>query len=423
MRASIMATEVKVPTTGNAGEPAVLLEWNVAVGDTVSIGDVVAVLETAKATVEVDTPAAGVVLDLRYAEGDEAPEHDVLLVVGEPGEFVATPAADAAPPTPTDETDAEPPAAPSGTGSPVLAALGRRISISPRARRVADQRGIDITALAGSGPFGRIVIADVEAASAASSVAPVPAAAPTLSSAPVPPFAGPAPAPRPGREGSVVPVRGARKVTAQRMHASLQGTAQVTLTRYAAGDALLTYAGRLREAADRTGAPRIGVNDLLLFAAARTLTRHPAANSWFSWDGITQFDHVDLGFAVDTGHALLVPVIRDAQSLALGALADAAHSAIDRARAGRLGPDEMEGGTFTVSNLGGAGIHWFTPVLNTPQTCILGVGAAYRAVPEAPAQLPLSLTFDHRAIDGSAAAALLADLATSIELIDTLAAF
>ncbi|MCJ1707802.1 dihydrolipoamide acetyltransferase family protein [Microbacterium sp. VKM Ac-2923] len=416
----MMATEVKVPTTGNAGEPAVLLEWNVAVGDTVSIGDVVAVLETAKATVEVDTPAAGVVLDLRYAEGDEAPEHDVLLVVGAVGEAVSARTPDAAPSAgasvgasaaPDGASDRSPATARAASPAPEQSPPRGRLSISPRARRLAAERDVDIALIEGSGPFGRIVIADVEAADTApptpSATAPVPAPATS----------------RAGREGSVVPVRGARKVTAQRMHASLQGTAQVTLTRYASGDALLAYAARLKEAAALTGAARIGVNDLLLFAAARTLARHPAANSWFSWDGITRFDHVDLGFAVDTGQALLVPVIRDAQSLGLGALAEAAHAAIDRARAGRLAPDEMEGGTFTVSNLGGAGIHWFTPVLNTPQTCILGVGATHRAFPEAPAQLPLSLTFDHRAIDGSAAAALLADIASSIELIDTLAAY
>lgn len=406
-----MATEVKVPTTGNAGEPAVILEWNVGVGDTVSAGDVVATLETAKAAVEVDTPEGGVVLEIRFAEGDEAPEHEVLLVIGAAGEAISTT-------TPATLTSNTPATASNGLASaaqaepvvvPVPPRTSTRISISPRARRLASERDVDIAAIAGSGPFGRIVIADVQAAVATTSRRPELAAVATTS--------------HDDKSGTTVPVRGARKVTAQRMHASLQSTAQVTITRYASGDALLDYAARLRSATEARGAEKIGVNDLLLFAAARTLPRHPAANSWFDWDGITQFDHVDLGFAVDTGSALLVPVIRDAQSLTLAELSSRAHSAIGRARAGKTSPDEMAGGTFTVSNLGGAGIHWFTPVLNTPQTCILGVGATHRAYPDAPAQLPLSLTFDHRAIDGAAAAALLADLATSIEHIDTLAAF
>jgi pyruvate dehydrogenase E2 component (dihydrolipoamide acetyltransferase) len=417
-----LATEVKVPTTGNAGEPAVLLEWNVAVGDRVSAGDVVATLETAKATVEIDSPADGVVLELRFADGDEVPEYDVLLTIGEPGEVVAATAPSDAPERTEAPAGAAPSTAGSGAAAGSQAGTSRRISISPRARRLAAERGLDIAALTGSGPFGRIVIADVVAAPDAATV---PAASTPAASQPAAPASTPAAPSIPGadRSGRTVPVRGARRVTAQRMHASLQGTAQVTLTRYADASALLAYTARLRETSHALGAPRIGINDLLLFAAARTVVRHPAANSWFDWDAMTQFDHVDLGFAVDTGSALLVPVIRDAHALGLAELAKQAHGAIERARAGRTAPAEMEGGTFTVSNLGGAGIHWFTPVLNPPQTCILGIGAAHRSHPDAPAQLPLSLTFDHRAIDGTAAAALLSDLATSIAHVDTLAAF
>lgn len=418
-----MATEVKVPTTGNAGEPAVVLELNVAVGDQVSAGDVVATLETAKATVEVDTPVGGTVLDIRFQPGDEAPEHDVLMLVGEAGEIVT---ASAAPSAPADPSPSSTPASPpSPAASPTVEpapervadpspAPRTRISISPRARRLAESSGIDIRELTGSGPFGRILFSDVEAAIAA---APAHVSTASRASAPDPT------ATETVARGRRVPVRGARKATAQHMHASLQNSAQVTLTRYASADAMLAYADRLKAAAERRGAVRIGINDLLLFAVARTVGRHPAANAWFEWDAITEFDHVDLGFAVDTGRALLVPVIRDADSLSLAALATAAHDAIDRARAGKTGPAELAGGTFTVSNLGGAGIHWFTPVLNAPQACILGVGAVHRVMPEAPALLPLSLTFDHRAIDGSAAAALLADIASAIEHVDTLAVY
>lgn len=418
-----MATEVKVPTTGNAGEPAVILEWNVAVGDNVVAGDVVATLETAKATVEVDAPVGGVVLDLRYAVGDEVPEYDVLLVIGSPGETTSVPV------NPTELAATARIASSSvaefdSAGEPRVADANRRISISPRARRLAQDGGFDIEKIVGSGPFGRIVIADIVALSkGAAKTPPIVETPPTIERTPVVESFEVAESLQRHRPGRLFPVRGARKVTAQRMQASLQNTAQVTLTRYASADALLAFADRLRTANEARGVSKIGVNDLLLFAVARTVGRHPSANSWFSWDGITQFDHVDLGFAVDTGQALLVPVIRDAESLTLSQLASQAHAAIDRARDGKISLDEMDGGTFTVSNLGGAGIHWFTPVLNTPQSCILGIGAAHRAYADAPALLPLSLTFDHRAIDGSAAAVLLADIATSIEFIDTLTAF
>ena len=416
-----MSTDVRVPTTGNAGEAAVVLDWNVAIGSPVEAGEILVSLETAKAVLEVEAPVAGVVLDILFKEGDEAAEHEVLLIIGDPGESL--------PSGPVGGIDLSPPASnelhtiaavdtSAQTAGTYDAASGEsragRIRISPRAKRLAAERAVDISTLTGSGPFGRIIIADVEAAPAASQ------AATSISAAtPGPPqYAAPS-----APETTVVAVRGARKVTAQRMQTSLQDSAQVTLTRYASGDALLSYAARLKEVTEQSGRAKIGVNDLLLFATARAVVRHPAANSWFSWDGITQFSAVHLGFAVDTGQALLVPVIRNADTLSLAALAGESRAAIDRARSGKITQEEMSGGTFTVSNLGGLGVHWFTPVLNPPQTCILGVGAAHRAYPDAPAQLPLSLTFDHRAIDGASAATLLAEVATAIEHIDTLAAF
>ena len=236
--------------------------------------------------------------------------------------------------------------------------------------------------------MGRIIIADVVAAQdRATAEAP-----PEQPAAPAPATADQS-ASAPADEFTVVPVRGARKITAQRMHASLSDSAQLTLTRYAKAKPLLRYAKRLRQVTDATSRPRIGLNDLIMFATARAVAQHPEANSWFDWEGIKQFAHVNLGFAVDTGHALLVPVIRSADTMTLSALSQAARTAIDKARAGTLTPDEMDGGSFTVSNLGGHGIHWFTPVLNPPQTCILGVGAAHQSHPAGPSLLPLSLTF------------------------------
>jgi pyruvate dehydrogenase E2 component (dihydrolipoamide acetyltransferase) len=403
-----MASEVRVPTTGNAGEPVVLLKGNVQVGASVEAGEVLVSVETAKAVVEIEAPAAGTVLDIRFAEGDQAAEHEILALIGDPAEFV--PAAGSRPdPATGSEPAAQTSPAPMPKATPAEPPLGSgRMRVSPRARRLATERGLDITSLTGSGPLGRVLIADVVAA-------PVSAAS---TSSTTPDTAAGAAAPT----ATTVPVRGARKVTAQRMHASLQETAQVTLTRYADADVLLSYARRLRATADLDGDVRIGINDLVLFATSRAVAKHPEANSWFSWDGIKRFDDVNLGFAVDTGQALLVPVIRSANTLALAALASQARALIERARSGKITDEEMNGGTFTVSNLGGLGIHWFTPVLNPPQTCILGVGAAHQTHPEVPAQVPLSLTFDHRALDGASAATLLGSIATAIERVDTLSA-
>jgi pyruvate dehydrogenase E2 component (dihydrolipoamide acetyltransferase) len=423
-----MATDVRVPTTGNAGEDAVVLEWNVTEGSDVSAGDVLVTLETAKATVEVEAPISGQVLRTFYVAGDEVPEHEVLAVLGEPGEQMPPGGSSAGPAADADDMGTTSPAYPTPA---VLATQpgrraepdgrvqtpARRHSASPRARKLAGEFGIDLSSLPGSGPMGRIIIADVVAAQDRAAAeapreqrgAPAPATADQIPSAA-------------GDEFTVAPVRGARKITAQRMHASLSESAQLTLTRYAKAKALLRYAKRLREVTEATSRPRIGVNDLIMFATARAVARHPAANSWFDWDGIKQFAHVNLGFAVDTGHALLVPVIRSADTMTLSELSQAARTAIDKARVGTLTPEEMDGGTFTVSNLGSQGIHWFTPVLNPPQSCILGVGATHQAHPGAPSLLPLSLTFDHRAIDGVGAAALMADIARSIETVDVVAA-
>jgi pyruvate dehydrogenase E2 component (dihydrolipoyllysine-residue acetyltransferase) len=423
-----MATDVRVPTTGNAGEDAVVLEWNVAEGSDVTAGEILVTLETAKATIDVEAPISGHVLKTFYAAGDEVPEHEVLAVLGAPGEQLLPDGSSAGPAADEDDMGTTSPAYPTPAVVATQPASGaeqegriqtpaRRHSASPRARKLAGEFGIDLTSLAGSGPMGRIIIADVVAANEGASAEALPVQQPM----PTPPTIDEAPG-TPTDEFTVVPVRGARKITAQRMQLSLSDSAQLTLTTYAKAKALLRYAKRLRRVTDASSRPRIGLNDLIMFATARAVAQHPAANSWFDWDGIKQFTHVNLGFAVDTGQALLVPVIRSADTMTLSELAQAARTLVDRARSGSLTPEEMDGGTFTVSNLGSHGIHWFTPVLNPPQTGILGVGATHPSDPAAPSLLPLSLTFDHRAIDGAAAATLLGTIAGCIETVDVLSA-
>lgn len=407
-----MATSVRVPATGNAGEDAVLANWNVAPGAIVNQGDVLATIETAKASVEIEAPADGEVLELMCQPGDEVSEHSVIAILGEHGESVSHGVLPKGP-------EFAPVAKPVETGeeqvglTPILGTdrgAGPRLKASPRARILAERRGVELAGLVGSGPGGRIIVSNVLAANSS-----VPRPLPVTS--PIPRVDGQEP------EFELVPVRGARKVTAQRMHASLQDAAQVTLTRYAEADALLTYARRLKAVTEAAGRPPISVNDLLLFATAKAVAQNPRANAIFDWDGIRRFTHVALGFAVDTEAALLVPVLPRADQLSLAELSQNARELIERARSGKLTSAQMEGGTFTVSNLGGLGVHWFTPVLNPPQVCILGVGAAHQSHPERPTLLPLSLTFDHRALDGAAAASVLADIAASIETVDVLAAF
>lgn len=427
-----MAVEVRVPTTGNAGEEAVIVEWHVEVGSTVTSGQVLATLETAKATLEVESPADGELLRVDRAAGDEVPEHAIIGMIGEPGETLADPSgpdvdssetpAPAA--TALDDADAtRPRAGASLDASPAEPSPPVRIAISPRARILAERRGVDPAGLAGTGPGGRVIVPDVLAATPATAAAAgtAPTATPTAPAATAS-VAEPVTGSVADDEGELVPLRGARKVTAQRMLASLQTTAQLTMTRYADGGALFDWAARIREETDRTGAPKIGINDLVLYATARALAGHPEANSTIDDDGIRRYRRVNLGFAVDTGTALLVPVIRNAAELTLAELSAESRRLVERARTSGLTAEEMSGGTFTVSNLGSAGIHWFTPVLNPPQTGILGVGAAHQSHPDGPRAIPLSYTFDHRALDGAPAAAVLASIARAIEAVDLLAA-
>ncbi|MGK3957540.1 2-oxo acid dehydrogenase subunit E2 [Arthrobacter sp. R4] len=213
----------------------------------------------------------------------------------------------------------------------------------------------------------------------------------------------------------LIKVRGARKITAQRMHASLQQTAQVTLTRYADATELVALRAQLKtEAGDNGASEAPSVNDIVMHCVARVLESFPEINARYTPEGIERHSEVNLGFAVDTGKALLVPVIHRANQLSLTQLAHRSKELISLAKSGRISAEEMTGGTFTISNLGGLGIQWFTPVLNAPEVGILGIGALYKATPDSPPQLPLSLTFDHQALDGAAAAKALAAFAEAI---------
>jgi len=383
-----MATEVRVPTTGNAGEDAVLVEWKVRVGDVVAPEAVIAVLETAKTTLDVMAPSGGVVLSLHGSPGDELAEFAVIARLGEPGE---TP--DTAP-----DTTASPDPAPVATTIASVAQPAERkpstegrLRVSPRARIIAERRGIDLAQITGSGPHGRILIHDVI----------------RIAHEPVAPAA--------STTAVKIPVRGARKITAQRMAATVNDVAPVTLQRMAPADVLVEFSTRLKGATE----PRIGINELVMFAVALTLPKHPQANAHFGWDEIHQFSHVNLGFAVDNGRALLVPVLRDAHALNLRSFAAESRRLTDLAVDDRLTPDHMADATFTVTNLGAYGVEWFNPIVSAPQVCILGVGAVQQR--EGHHHLPLSLTFDHRALDGAAAARFLADLADTIAAIDVAA--
>ncbi len=347
---------------------------------------------------------------------------------------------------------------PGEASRPVPSRAGGRVAISPRARRLAERSGMKAAEAAsalpqgrGTGPGGRILERDVRLAlQARGPQAPARGPAPATPAARVGPgFAPVAPAgdfPGPVTE---IPVKGVRKVIAERMLASLAGSAQYTLHAWANAEVLTAYRRRLKESDESLGLRGISIGDLINYAAARTLAAHPEANAHFSEGRIVQFARVHLGFAVDTPRGLLVPVIRNADSLSLKRLAAEAARLTQACLEGTAGPEALSGGTFTVSNLGAFGVEHFTPVLNPPQVAILGVGgiqlrpvaAASEAgakpgeagpasrgfTPEAGGvafrpHIALSLTANHQVLDGAPAARLLAELARNIENIGLLLA-
>ena len=380
-----MATTIEVPQLGNTVEECLVTRWFKRKGDPVSAGEVVAEIETDKTTFEITSPVDGHVLEIYVDEGAVAPVFSRLLVVGDDGEVVTPPA----PPAPSAfaaesrPASADKPAPAHTTGA-----------ASPRARRAAAERGIDLTTLAGSGPGGRIIERDVLA---------------TLSNT--------TPSPTHG-----VPFSPTRQTIARRMRESLASTAQYTLHTAADARALIATRARLKGAHGGD----VTIVDLLNFCLVRALRQSPAINAELVGGRLVGHSDVHLAFACDTAKGLVAPVIRDAHALSLTELASRARVLAGQALAGTIPPSELGGATFTVTHLGSLGIDWFTPVVNPPQVAILGVGAIHLEpvrnddAIEFMDVIPLSLTCDHQAIDGAPGARFLQLLAATIRDVGSL---
>ena len=441
-----MAQAIILPKLGNTVESAIILAWHVAVGDQVRVGDLLCEIETDKATLEVESSADGVLLARLREAGDEAPVLSNIAVVGRAGESFTefTAAADGANAPPPNQSVAAPKISAPGdaTFSPSLN-LRRggpgegSAPISPRARNLARRKGIDTAGLAGSGPEGRIIERDIEAA-LRERIKVTPVAQAMLDSGDFKLADGASAASRIGKTDlvpaertdavSAIPLKGARRIIAGRMLESLRTTAQLTLNASADARALGDFRRRLKTSDETLGLRDVGLNDLLLYAVARTLPAFPHLNALFENDTIYQHAAVHLALAVDTERGLLAPVIRNADSLTLRQIAAEAHRLAAACRAGTVQPDELTGGSFTVSNLGALGIESFTPILNPPQVAILGVGSISlkpAQLDEAVEFLPhigLSLTINHQVVDGAPAARFLQQLSANLAQIDLLAA-
>lgn len=401
-----MAYEVLMPQLGLTMEEGTVSQWIKHEGDAVKAGDVVVEITTDKLTNEITSEQDGVLLKIVAQEGEDVPVKGLLAYIGQPGEQVGgtAPAAAAASAAPS----AEPAAASVSAPAAAPAAGGKRIRISPLARKIARQMGVDYTALTGTGPSGRIVKRDILAAAEAAPKAAAPAPAARKSAAPA------------AVSGTAFPVKnlelmegdtvekltGMRKVVAQRMYTSAVEIPTVTQTVKVDVTALLAFRKKLKEEGHA-----FSVNDFVLKAVAKALRRHPEILVSLDGEQIIRRAHVNLGMAVALDAGLIVPVIRDADLLSLEALSAKAKDLAERARANQLGADEYKGSTFTVSNLGMFGVESFTPIINQPDAAILGVNCTEdELVMEDDGTiakhqvLRISLTFDHRLLDGAVAA-------------------
>ena len=377
-----MAVRLKLAALGHTMERGKVVEWYVDEGGAVAEGVPLFAVETDKAVVDVEAPAAGVLLRIDAPVNREYPVGATLAWIGGRGEAL---------PDKVDETIAAP------------AAVSGEQRVTPVARRLAQRHGVDADRLQGTGPGGRVTKEDVKRAI----------------------DAGAAPAPESGSSGEpphdVVPLEGIRRVTAERLSAHWTGAPQVT----EGIDVDMTEVRACRTARRDEWRAAFGVmpslNDIVLKAVAVALEAHPVLNAALVDGAIHRYREINLGVAMDVEGGLVVPVLRNAGKLDLGRIASTVADLGARARAGKLTPPDFEGATFTVSNLSALGVDWFTPVLNPPQCALLGVGRMRRTPAAIGREIAIRdvatfvLTFDHRALDGAPAGRFLARLRRLLE--------
>ena len=419
-----MAESVIMPRQGQSVETCILGQWYKEVGDLVKTGDLLFSYETDKAAFDEEAKSDGVLLAIFYNPGDEVPVLATIGLVGEEGEKVELPETLATVAS-SDASDEVPKVIefslePDQEYDP-------RIRISPLARNMALKLGIDYSVLEGTGPHGRIIARDVECFSAQNS-ATKEENQPLVYEKPTSPLVKPD-----NRVGKVIdnmdyelqPLTNIRKLIARSMHQSLQNSAQLTHHLSADARKLLSYRKKFKaEFAEGRIAENITINDMVCYAVIRSLKKFPKVNSHFLGDQMKLFRKVSLGLAVDTERGLMVPALQNAGDLSINGLSNQLGILADNCRKGNINPDLLspEAASFTVSNLGNYGVEMFTPVINLPQTAILGVNTilhrpmelgdgVYGFVPV----IGLSLTYDHRALDGGEATRFLAAVAREIE--------
>ena len=427
-----MSVNIEMPKLSDTMTEGTLVKWHKQVGDPVEIGDLLAEIETDKATMEMEAFDDGILTEILVREGDKAPIGAILAVLG--GDSPPAPK----PPDLTKSVSPPPAAEPAPIAPPVVPSLprsGERVVASPLARKIAADLGVDLTSVTGTGPAGRITRTDVEAASLAP-VKPAPAASAEAAAAaalvaslkskplipaPTPPSAPQAIAPtaKPGDE--IVELSTMRKIIASRLITSKTTIPHFYLHLEIDAAPLISLRRQINEQSEHTHGNKYSVNDFILKAVINAALVVPAVNASYAGDHIIRYKHIGLSIAIAVDDGLVTPVIKEAETKSLLAISQAVKDFATRAKAKKLKPDEFDGGTITVSNLGAWGIESFDAIINPPQASILSVGAAIeKPVVKAGQVVPglrmnLGLSCDHRVIDGALGAQYLKEIKVLLE--------
>ncbi len=415
-----MAIPVIMPKQGQSVETCIITEWVKKKGDTVKKGDILFTYETDKASFEAEATEDGVLLEIFFNDGDEVPVLTNVAVIGKKGESTEAFRPGNTSVTNSKLTDTNQSAVGSKQSEKVEPQISQtldkpsdfKLKVSPRARVMAEKLGINVSSLKGSGPNGRIITRDIENATtqkvAITNDYTAPAASNLYS----------------GNDFEVKKLSNIRKIIAKTMHESISNSAQLTHHLSADVRKLKALRNKVKANMEKGSKVNITLNDMICFAVIRALQKFPDANSHFLGDSIKTYKKVHLGFAVDTPRGLMVPSVQNADDLSLTGLSNRLRETADQCRKGVVNPDMLAStaASFTVSNLGNYGVEMFTPIINLPQVAILGVNTILMR----PADLGngvfgfipvigLSLTYDHRAIDGGPATLFLKEIKTQIE--------
>ena len=439
-----MATPIIMPRQGQSVESCIITSWNKKVGDTVEKGEILFSYETDKSSFDEPAPESGKILAIFREEGDDVPCLENVCVIGQDGEDFSAfvPKSDDEPVAEAPKAEETPAVVPAAVDAVAVATTDATGAISPRAKALAAKTGADLLKANPTGPNGRIIERDVQSLVDRGLTVSGAASANYTSAvegsgingkvvladlnAPAVAVANEAPVATPVAEYEDVKLSNIRKIIAKQMCASLTNMAQITLNTSFDATKILALRKSLKAGAEKMGLANITLNDIILYAVSRVVLNHKGLNAHCLDETMRYFNTVNIGVAVDTERGLMVPTVFHAEKMSLNEISKEAKSVITAAQSGTINPDYLKGATFTISNLGSLGIESFTPIINPPQTAILGVCGLTQRVKEVNGEIKtysamgLSLTVDHRVLDGADAARFLKDIVFALENFDLL---